>query len=93
MREFLYRTVSGWGARVVGTPEQIADEIERWFTERAADGFVLQDPGLPGQFELFVEQVVPVLRKRGLFRNEYRGSTLRDHLGLPVPANRYEVAS
>lgn len=93
VREFLYRTVAGWGARVVGTPEQIADEIQTWFTERAADGFVLQDPGLPGQFELFAEQVVPVLRKRRLFRHEYRGTTLREHLGLPVPANSYGVAS
>jgi FMN-dependent oxidoreductase (nitrilotriacetate monooxygenase family) len=93
VREFLWRTVSGWGARVVGTPEQIADEIERWTSTQASDGFVLQDSGLPGQFRLFAEQVVPVLRKRGLFRHEYRGATLRDHLGLAVPANRYEVAS
>ncbi|MDA2890189.1 NtaA/DmoA family FMN-dependent monooxygenase [Mycolicibacterium sp. BiH015] len=93
VREFLYRTVSGWGARVVGTPEQIADEIEDWFTSRAADGFVLQGSGLPGQFTDFAEQVVPVLRKRGLFRHEYRGTTLRDHLGLDAPRNRNDVAS
>lgn len=85
VREFLYRTVNGWGAGVVGTPERIADEIEDWFTEGAADGFVLRDSGLPGQTELFVEQVVPVLRKRGLFRHEYAGTTLRSHLGLEVP--------
>jgi FMN-dependent oxidoreductase (nitrilotriacetate monooxygenase family) len=92
VREFLYRTVSGWGAEVVGTPEQIADEIESWFTTRACDGFVLQGSGLPGQFEDFAEQVVPVLRKRGLFRHEYRGTTLRDHLGLSVPANPNDTA-
>jgi FMN-dependent oxidoreductase (nitrilotriacetate monooxygenase family) len=86
VREFLYRTVNGWGASVVGTPEQIADEIERWFLGRAADGFVLGDSGLPGQLRLFVEQVVPLLRKRGLFRHEYAGSTLRQHLGLAAPA-------
>lgn len=63
----------------------MADEIEEWFTTGAADGFVLGDSGLPGQLALFVEQVVPVLRKRGLFRHEYTGRTLRDHLGLPVP--------
>ncbi|MBN3453877.1 NtaA/DmoA family FMN-dependent monooxygenase [Mycobacterium sp. DSM 3803] len=85
VREFLYRTVNGWGAAVVGTPERIADEIEEWFTTAAADGFVLRDSGLPGQTELFVEQVVPVLRKRGLFRHEYAGTTLRSHLGLQVP--------
>jgi len=85
VREFLYRTVNGWGAAVVGTPERIADTIEEWFTTGAADGFVLRDSGLPGQHELFVEQVVPVLRKRGLFRHEYTGSTLRAHLGLDVP--------
>lgn len=87
VREFLYKTVNGWGASVVGTPERIADEIEDWFANGAADGFVLRDSGLPGQEELFVEQVVPVLRKRGLFRHEYAGSTLRSHLGLDVPVS------
>jgi hypothetical protein len=77
--------VNGWGAGVVGTPEQVADEIEEWFTGGAADGFVLRDSGLPGQAELFVDQVVPVLRKRGLFRHEYAGTTLRSHLGLESP--------
>lgn len=93
VREFLYRTVNGWGAAVVGTPEQIADEIGSWFESRAADGFVLGDSGLPGQLEDFVEQVVPLLRKRGLFRHEYTGATLRDHLGLRAPTNRYEVSA
>jgi FMN-dependent oxidoreductase (nitrilotriacetate monooxygenase family) len=91
VREFLYRTVNGWGASVSGTPERIADEIEDWFAAHACDGFVLADSGLPGQFDDFVEQVVPLLRKRGLFRHEYTGTTLRDHLGLPTPANRYEA--
>ncbi|TQR85467.1 NtaA/DmoA family FMN-dependent monooxygenase [Mycobacterium hodleri] len=89
VREFLYRTVNGWGASVLGTPEHVADQIEDWFTSQACDGFVLQDSGLPGQFEDFVEQVVPLLRKRGLFRHEYVGATLRDHLGLAVP-QRFE---
>ncbi|WP_292988778.1 NtaA/DmoA family FMN-dependent monooxygenase [Mycobacterium sp.] len=90
VREFLYRTVNGWGAGISGTPEQIADEIEDWFSGRASDGFVLGDSGLPGQFDDFVDQVVPLLRKRGLFRHEYSGTTLRDHLGLQHPLNRYE---
>ena len=85
VREFLYRTVNGWGAQVIGTPERIADEIEDWFHARASDGFVLSDSGLPGQLDLFVDEVVPVLRKRGLFRHEYAGRTLRSHLGLEVP--------
>jgi FMN-dependent oxidoreductase (nitrilotriacetate monooxygenase family) len=89
VREFLYRTVNGWGASVLGTPEHVADQIEDWFTAQACDGFVLQDSGLPGQFEDFVEQVVPLLRKRGVFRHEYVGTTLRDHLGLAVP-QRFE---
>lgn len=88
VREFLYRTVNGWGANVVGTHEQVADFIEDWFTRGAADGFVLADSGIPGQFALFVEQVVPLLRKRGLFRHEYGGNTLRSHLGLAVPARQ-----
>jgi FMN-dependent oxidoreductase (nitrilotriacetate monooxygenase family) len=91
VREFLYRTVNGWGASIVGTPEQIADAIEGWFDADAADGFVLQGSGLPGQFENFVDQVVPLLRKRGLFRHEYTGTTLRDHLGLAEPVNRFRV--
>jgi FMN-dependent oxidoreductase (nitrilotriacetate monooxygenase family) len=91
VREFLYRTVNGWGASVSGTPEQIADTIEDWFSSRACDGFVLGDSGLPGQLEEFVEQVVPLLRKRRLFRHEYAGRTLRSHLGLGPPANQYEV--
>ena len=91
VREFLYRTVKGWGASITGTPEQIADEIEEWFASHASDGFVLGDSGLPGQLEDFVKQVVPLLRKRGLFRHDYSGTTLRSHLGLDAPANRYEA--
>jgi FMN-dependent oxidoreductase (nitrilotriacetate monooxygenase family) len=93
VREFLYRTVNGWGAAVVGTPEQIVDQIETWFESRACDGFVLQHSWLPGQFETFVDQVVPLLRKRGLFRHEYTGTTLREHLGLAVPDNHYRTLS
>jgi FMN-dependent oxidoreductase (nitrilotriacetate monooxygenase family) len=80
VREFLFRTVTAFGARVVGSPERIADEIERWFTGRAADGFILGPSGLPGQLDLFVDTVVPILRDRGLFRHEYAGDTLRSHL-------------
>ena len=68
----------------VGSPETIADEIERWFVGRAADGFILRVTR-PKDFALFRERVVPVLQRRGLFRTEYEHDTLRGHLGLPVP--------
>ena len=88
LREFLLRTVTAFGARAVGTPEQVADQIESWFVGRAADGFILGPSGLPGQLDVFVDHVVPILRDRGLFRHEYAGNTLRGHLDLPVPAGR-----
>jgi FMN-dependent oxidoreductase (nitrilotriacetate monooxygenase family) len=80
LREFLFRTVTAFGARVVGSPDRIADEIERWFAGRAADGFILSPSGIPGQLDTFVDHVVPILRRRGLFRHEYEGDTLRSHL-------------
>jgi len=70
----------------VGTPESIADEMERWFNNEGADGFNLMPPSLPGGIEDFVEQVVPELQRRGLFRKDYEASTLRGHLGLARPA-------
>jgi hypothetical protein len=75
----------------VGSPVTVANEIERWFREEAADGFNFRVSN-PGSFNVFVEQVLPILRKRGLFRTEYEAETLRGHLGLPVPANRHSVA-
>ncbi|WP_053213995.1 LLM class flavin-dependent oxidoreductase [Pseudomonas sp. Q12-87] len=72
----------------VGTPEQVADAIEAWFENGAADGFIINSL-LPDGLQYFTELVVPVLQQRGLFRREYNGDTLRDNLGLPVPANRY----
>jgi len=71
-----------------GSPQTIADEMERWFVERAADGFNLQ-VSRPRDFALFRDRVIPLLRARGLFRKDYSHSTLRGHLGLPVPANRW----
>jgi FMN-dependent oxidoreductase (nitrilotriacetate monooxygenase family) len=75
----------------VGTPEQVADAIQRWFEQGAADGFILTQ-SLPGQLELFVERVVPILQQRGIYRQDYAHETLRGHLGLPVPVNRYTAA-
>lgn len=68
-----------------GSPEQIADELEEWFRDGAGDGFNLLPPYFPGGLEDFVDHVIPVLQRRGLFRTEYEGSTLREHLGLPKP--------
>jgi len=76
----------------VGTPEKVAAEMEKWVTEEAADGFILQSPLYPRDLEDFVNHVVPILQERGLFRREYEGDTLRDHLGLQKPINRYTQA-
>jgi FMN-dependent oxidoreductase (nitrilotriacetate monooxygenase family) len=70
---------------MIGTPEQIADEMEEWFRDAAADGFNLLPPYFPSSFENFADHVVPVLQKRGLFRKEYTGHMLREHLGIPRP--------
>jgi FMN-dependent oxidoreductase (nitrilotriacetate monooxygenase family) len=84
VRQLLRRLGGGFGHRIVaGAPEQIADIIEQWFRERGADGFNVMPDVLPSGAEAFAEHVVPELRRRGLFRTEYAGSTLRDHLGLP----------
>jgi alkanesulfonate monooxygenase SsuD/methylene tetrahydromethanopterin reductase-like flavin-dependent oxidoreductase (luciferase family) len=77
---------------VKGTAEQIADHMEHWFRNGAADGFNILPPFLPGSLDDFVDQVVPVLQRRGLFRTDYEGETLRDHLGLERPQNRYAGA-
>jgi alkanesulfonate monooxygenase SsuD/methylene tetrahydromethanopterin reductase-like flavin-dependent oxidoreductase (luciferase family) len=71
---------------IVGTPDQIADELATWFTGGAADGFNLMPADLPRGLEDFVDEVIPRLQDRGLFRKEYTGSTLREHLGAPAPA-------
>ncbi len=69
----------------IGTPEQVADKLAFWFDEGAADGFQLLPHAFPGPFDEFVEKVVPILQGRGLFRREYTGTTLREHMGLPFP--------
>lgn len=86
LRQLLGRLAAGGGhCTMVGTPEQIADQMERWFCNEGADGFNLMPPSLPGGIEDFVEQVVPLLQQRGLFRRDYEGNTLRDHLKLARP--------
>jgi hypothetical protein len=78
---------------VVGTPEQVVDVLVGWFEQGAADGFNVMGAALPSGLEAFIEHVLPQLRARGLFREEYDGLTLRDHYGLPRPANQYDRAT
>ena len=75
------------GPRFVGTGAQIAAQMEEWFQSRSCDGFVIAATHFPGAFEDFVRLVVPELRARGLVREEYTGSTLRENLGLERPEN------
>ncbi|MBG0808272.1 LLM class flavin-dependent oxidoreductase [Methylosinus sp. H3A] len=82
--------MGGGHRRVVGTPEQVADAIEHWFVEGAADGFNIMSDVYPSGLETFVDHVVPVLQKRGLFRREYESTTLRGHYGLSRPENIFE---
>ena len=90
VRQLLRALGGGVGHRIVaGTPEAIADDIEAWFRAGAADGFNLMPDVLPDGLETFVDAVVPILRRRGLFRHDYAGATLRDHLGLPRPPSRH----
>jgi alkanesulfonate monooxygenase len=91
----LYLAVAGArGHRTIwGTPTQIADQLEEWFVNDAADGFNIMPPYLPGGLDAFVEQVVPILQQRGLFRTEYEGRTLRENLGLGRPANQFQADS
>jgi FMN-dependent oxidoreductase (nitrilotriacetate monooxygenase family) len=90
VRELIGRLGGGRGHwTLTGTPEQVADHLQTWFQEGAADGFNVMGAALPAHLEDFIEQVVPILRARGLFREDYAGTTLRDHYGLPRPASRY----
>lgn len=74
---------------LIGTPVQIADQLQAWFEQGAADGFNVLVPHLPGGLEDFADYVVPELQRRGLFRTEYEGTTLRENLGLEKPANQF----
>ena len=93
---FTIRELYQWiaGARghwtIIGTPVQIADQLESWFVNDAADGFNIMPPYLPGGLDDFVDLVIPELQRRGLFRTEYEGTTLRENLGLSRPVNQYQ---
>lgn len=87
VRDFLNITRRGRaGEAIVGSAKDIADQLELWFTERACDGYVIAGTHMPGTFEDFVRFVVPELQRRGVYRKDYAGVTLRENLGLPVPA-------
>jgi alkanesulfonate monooxygenase SsuD/methylene tetrahydromethanopterin reductase-like flavin-dependent oxidoreductase (luciferase family) len=88
IRQVLRRNPHGGHRIIVGTPDQIADDMQAWFMGRAADGFNLNMDAYPSGLELFVDHVVPELRRRGLFRHAYEGTTLREHLGLSHPDHR-----
>ncbi|MCD0451496.1 LLM class flavin-dependent oxidoreductase [Actinocorallia sp. API 0066] len=90
IRQLIARLAGGRGHRVfAGSPEQVADEIQEWFENGAADGFNVMPPHYPGGLNDFVEHVVPILQARGLFRTEYEGATLRENYGLARPVSRY----
>jgi alkanesulfonate monooxygenase len=80
-----------WSLGLIGTPKMVADTMEEWFTTGAADGFLVQPPYMPHGAEDFVALVIPELQRRGLYRTEYEGQTLRANLGLsavPSPGAR-----
>ncbi|WP_420145352.1 LLM class flavin-dependent oxidoreductase [Sphingobium sp.] len=91
LRQIAERLATPRGA-FVGSAETVADRLQHWFESEAADGFVIFEP-LPGQLDLFVDRVIPILQARGLFRTDYEGATFRDHLGLAQPDNRHTMAA
>jgi len=89
VRQLAQRLGGHSGLAMIGTPKSIADEMEEWLTTRASDGFTVQFPYLPEGLDDFCNKVVPELQRRGIFRREYEGPTLRENLGLPRPPNRF----
>ena len=88
LREVYERIAGARGHReIVGTPEQIVDQLEEWFLNEGADGFNIMPPTFPEGFNDIVDLVIPELQRRGLFRTEYESDTLRGNLGLSVPVN------
>ncbi|MFV0297945.1 MAG: LLM class flavin-dependent oxidoreductase [Hyphomicrobiaceae bacterium] len=86
MRQLLARLASARGHfTMAGTPEQVADVIQDWYEDGAADGFNIMPPVLPWMQDVFAAEVIPILQKRGLFRTAYKGTTLREHYGLERP--------
>lgn len=94
LRQLLARLAGARGHfTFAGTPEQVADLIEDWFNDGAADGFNVMPPLFPGMLDAFIDGVIPILQQRGLFRTEYTGTTLREHYGLERPVGRFWEAN
>ena len=90
LRQLLARLAGARGHYTfAGTPEQVVDLMVEWFSEGAADGFNIMPPLLPPMLEVFIDEVIPRLQKRGLFRTEYEGETLRAHYGLAEPVSQF----
>jgi alkanesulfonate monooxygenase len=89
VRQLAQRLGGYAGLSFVGTPSSIADEMQEWLVGEACDGFNVMFPYLPQGLDDFVDRVVPELQRRGIFRRDYEGKTLRDNLGLPRPENRF----
>jgi len=89
VRQLAQRLGGFSGLAFVGTAQTIADEMQHWLEAEGCDGFNVMFPWLPGGLDAFADKVVPELQRRGIFRREYEGRTLRENLGLPRPANRF----
>ncbi len=89
VRQLAQRLGGYSGLAMVGTPQTIADEMEEWLQTEGSDGFTVMFPYLPGGLDDFCDRVVPELQRRGLFRRDYEGATLRENLDLPRPTNRF----
>jgi len=89
VRELARRVGGHTGLSMIGTPASIADTMEEWLLTEGSDGFTIQFPYLPAGLDDFVDKVVPELQRRGIFRREYEGATLRENLGLRRPENRF----
>jgi alkanesulfonate monooxygenase len=89
VRQLAQRLGGYGGLAMVGTAETIADEMEQWMDAPACDGFTIMFPFVPEGLDLYVDRVIPELQRRGRFRTEYEGRTLRENMGLPRPENRF----
>jgi alkanesulfonate monooxygenase len=89
VRQLAQRLGGYGGLAFVGTAQTIADQMQEWLDSEGCDGFNVMFPWLPGGLDDFVDKVVPELQRRGIFRREYEGRTLRENLGLPRPGNRF----
>lgn len=89
VRQLAQRLGGYAGLAFIGTPASIADEMQEWLENEGSDGFNIMFPFLPAGLDDVVDRLVPELQRRGIFRRDYAGTTLRDHLGLPRPANRF----